>query len=84
LFYRTVGGRVDVNPTARVTWPDMSVHDADDPRRLDDGLFCLELRFVKEGTYLVTFHENGLLTTIQHLEIRRDGRRATGDKLINP
>lgn len=84
LFYRSVGSKVDVIPTAGITGPDFSVIPGIELRPLGGGVFCFEWNFVKDGSYLVTFYENGFVTTIHHLEIHREKKQANGDKLINP
>ena len=82
LFYRSVGSRTDIIPTANVTQPDFSVLSGFELLNLNNGLYCFEHVFTKEGSYLIVFYENGLMTTIQHLEIKRN-RNATGNGLIN-
>ena len=82
LFYRTAGGRTDVNPTACVTRPDFSILSGPEPRDIGDGTYCFEFCFSVEGSYLVRFYENEVMTTLQHLEIRRN-KWPSGNKLIN-
>lgn len=70
IYYKSTGFKPDFVVTADVFLPGGTWVDGVGVDNIGNGVYCLEYEFVKEGSYLAIFAEDGVKKTIRQFDIK--------------